>query len=80
MKNLEYGKRYKWAEIQDQYPDQWVFMKDITMKSGAIDSFVFLYVCPHKDKVKYMNLLRNEGIVYKCKRTTFAMPNVGVLC
>lgn len=80
MMDLEYGKRYKWSDVQEQYPDQWVFMKDIEKKAGAIDSFIFLYICPHKDKVKYMKLLRDSGISYKCERTTFSMPNVGVLC
>lgn len=35
-KELEFGKRYTWKEVQEAYPDKWVRMNDCTFGWGIV--------------------------------------------
>ena len=77
---LKYGNTYLWKDVVRAYPDMWLFMSDVEKTDGAIDRFRFLALCPHSEKASYMRKFRDQGIPYECERTTFSVPNMGVLC
>ena len=78
--DLKYGEEYSWKDIAAAYPGMWLFMTDVAKKNGVIDRFRFLALCDHNQKASYMKKFRLDGIPYECERTTFAAPNLGVLC
>lgn len=77
---LKYGEIYNWDDIVKKYPDKWLFMTDVDKNNGVIGKFKFLAICSHDKKASFMRKFRDEGISYECERTTFAAPNMGVLC
>lgn len=66
-----------WDEIVKQYPNKWVFLKNVHRdKSGDIVSFELLKVCSKAEKPKWLKYYMNGTEKFECIRTTFNAPNV----
>ena len=74
------AQRTDWKEIESKYPDMWAFIANVKRNNvGEMKSFELLNVCTKKDKAKWLKKYIDEDIEFECIRTTFRMPNTGVL-
>ncbi len=77
---LEYGKRYDWNLISKTYPDMYAIITDAKKDRGAIINCVLLEIVPYEQEEDTVCKYMDEGKSFDCVRTTYAGPNVGVLC
>jgi len=76
---LKMNKTYTWKEITKAYPDLWVIITDIKESGGEIKTCRLMDVCEADERAVYVKKYINSGIKFKCERTTFRGPNVGIL-
>lgn len=76
---INLNKTYTWEEITKAFPDTWVIITDIKEKNGEIKTCKLLDVCSADERAVYVKKYINSGKKFKCERTTFRGPNVGIL-
>lgn len=78
---LEMGKRYKWKQISETYPNMWAIITDIKETDwGGIDSCKLLAIATNDTKMNYLDYFYGKGLSVADVRTTFKMPSGGMLC
>ncbi len=74
--NTNTGKRMKWSEIVEKYPDMWAIVTGIKYVNGKVNECIFF------EAVKFEELdttiLKYDSNI-DFLRTTDNMPNTGVL-
>lgn len=68
--------RMTWEEMVQNYPDQWVAVKDAEMDGAAIVSGEIVTHLPDDEIIKYRMKNHGKGIV--CRRTTESTYNAGL--
>lgn len=76
---LKLNTIYTWDTIVKEYPDLWVIITDIKEHSGEIKSCKLLEVCTADERAACVQRYKNLEIKFRCTRTTFSAPNVGIL-
>jgi len=76
---LELGKRYKWSDISNEYPDMYAVITDMEKKDGLLDTCVLVEVVPFEKKEDAIIRYTKIGKKFACRRTTYSAPNVGGL-
>ncbi len=70
-------ERLTWQQIQEQYPDQWVGLVDITWRNDAnIESAVVKYVDKSKEELLMMQI-NNE--IFSCYTTPDNVFQLGIV-
>lgn len=76
---LKKNSIYTWKEITREYPDSWVIITDIKESAGEIKTCKLMDVCKANERAAYVKKYMDSGKKFKCERTTFKGPNVGIL-
>jgi len=56
--------RLTWHQIQQEYPDMWVLMKDMQYTYGNLESAVVLYASEHREDLFQFQLNNPDKIPY----------------
>lgn len=70
---------YTWKEITKEYPDLWVIITNVKEQNGEIETCKLMDVCHADERAIYVKKYLNLGVRFRCVRTTFSAPNVGIL-
>lgn len=79
MAQLQIGNVYSWDVISSSYPDMYAIITDVVEKDGEIIKCKLLDIVPYEKEEETVHNYRLKGINFDCVRTTFKVPNVGVL-
>ena len=75
MQNI--NKTYEWTDIAKKYPNMWAFITDVKEKNGVIKKCRLLVICSFEERDSVEEDFIKKG--KPCVRTTFSIPNMGVL-
>ena len=56
--------RLTWPEIQNEYPNKWVLLKDMQYIYGNLESAVVIYTCKKRDEVNLYEQKNPDKIPY----------------
>lgn len=72
---LEYGKKYRWKDIEKTYPDMYAIITNVKRKNYEIESCTLLEIVTFEEANATIDKYQKLGISYECRRTTFNEPN-----
>ncbi len=68
------GRLMNWVDIQEKYPDKWVFAQDVKKdKDGNINSVFVLVVCNNAEKARWTSKFRADNIRCQCIKVSETM-------
>ena len=70
--NIDTGKRMKWSEIAEKYPDKWAIITDIKYVNGEINECIFFEAVSFEE---LDNTIQKYDRKIDFLRTTDNMPN-----
>lgn len=70
IRELEMGKHYDWSEIEECYPDMWIFMEEpIFNEYDDLISCTILAACEYERRDEVYAQLESQGKKFISERT-----------